>query len=201
MTRIDDEFGEALRIARQSAGVTQEDLSAAVGQMGIKLSQATIGKIERGERKVTVGESQALSRALGLYRDELIRGISTTSASVLREQLAMLRDELKNALHAFESGQAIVESRAQHLDIRDQYELQQPVLESIEEVIAEYRHDQEAANAARRHRAHLDGADDWEPVRSSVFTPGAGKPARLGIGHPRALETILGPQLDRLSDG
>nr|WP_295788725.1 helix-turn-helix transcriptional regulator [uncultured Microbacterium sp.] len=165
------------------------------------ITLATIGKIERGERKVTVGESRALSRALGLYEDELVRGISGATAGALRQRLGVLREELKSALHAFETGQYIVESQAHGLDSRDQHWLRPDVIESIEDVVADYRRDQVAANAARDHRARLDGLARMKPSRSEAFTPEPGKPERVGRLNSRALELFFDLQTSASADG
>lgn len=205
LSRIDDEFGEALRIARQAKGVTQEELSADVWAMGVKLSQATIGKIERGERKVSVGEAHALSRALHLYSDELVRGISAASAHALTERLRILREELKSALHAFESGQALVEGQGRRLDHNDQQALLYATRESLEDVIKEYRKDQEVANEARLLRDRADGLQPLSPSGDSVFDlqglEGPFKNTRVGFGHPRARAVILDSQGGAPSDG
>ena len=199
--RIDGEIGEALRIARLAKGVTQDDLSAAVEAMGVKLSQATIGKIERGERKVTLGESYALSRALGLFQDELVGGISATSAFALAERLDRLRDELKEALHAFESGQALVIAQARALDPSDQVRLRDAVRESLEDVIEEYRRDRQVANESWARRKALDGdALSTSPI-VEAFGPIAGEQRpRAGLAHPHAVAVIL-QEAEDPSDG
>lgn len=180
-SRIDDEFGEALRIARQAKGVTQEELAAALESMGLKLSQATIGKIERGDRKVTVGEAHALSRSLRLYNDELMRGVSATSALALQAGLDRLRDDVKDALHAFEAGQALVEVQGRALAVEDQHALSGAVTETIEEVVEEYRRDRQVDNEAVIRRGELDGHSASTVQRDP----------RRGLRHPRANALIL----------
>lgn len=181
LSRIDDEFGEALRIARQAKGVTQEELSAMLEPMGVKLSQATIGKIERGDRKVTIGESHALARALRLYGDELVRGVSATTSLALRRKLAEFRDEAKDALHAFEAAQALVEVQASALELADQSDLRADVDETIEHLVEEYRRDRQADNVAIDLRQDLDG----NKLSASKRDP------RRGLRHPRATARIL----------
>lgn len=181
LTRIDDEFGEALRIARQAKGVTQEELADAVERMGIKLSQATIGKIERGERKVTVGESYALSRALRIYDGELVRGIAAATALALAEKLERLRAEAKDALHVFESAQALVEAQAHQLPESERATLQGAIRETIEDLVEDYRRDRQVDNDAMLNRAELDG----DPLL------GARLENRRGLRHPRAVSLIL----------
>lgn len=182
MSRIDLEFGEALRIARQAKGVTQEELADAVEAMGVKLSQATIGKIERGERKVTVGESQALARGLRIWGEELIHGISGASALALRERLNTLRDEAKDALHAFEAGQSLVRVQLGKLNDDDRGSLLDAVRESLEDLVEDYRRDRQAANESLRTRQELDG----DPIPDDAsYDP------RRGYAHPHANAMIL----------
>lgn len=181
LSRIDDEFGKALRIAREAKGVTQEELAEAVERMGIRLSQATIGKIERGDRKVTVGESHALARALRIHEGELARGVSATTALVLRDRLDALRAEAKDALHAFESAQALVEVQSKSLPDTEQVALQDAVAETLEELIEDYRRDRQVDNEALLRRHELDG----DPLL------GARRDNRRGLRHPRAVAMIL----------
>lgn len=184
ITRIDEEFGEALRIARQAKGVTQEELSNAVEAMGIKLSQATIGKIERGERKVTVGESHAISRALRIWQEDLVRGISGATALDLQERLNKLRDEAKNALHAFQAGQALVAAQSQALEIDDRQSLDGAIAESLEALVEDYRRDRQVENEAFVRRNELDGDDSRATVARRFDI-------RHGLRHPRANAVIL----------
>lgn len=184
LSRIDDEFGEALRIARQASGITQEELADMMFAMGFKLSQATIGKIERGERKVTVGESQALARGLGLFGSELIRGVSGASARVLKDRLKILRDEAKDALHAYEAGQALVLVQLAGLSEMDRAPLEREVHESLEELVESYRRDREVANTARASIQEGNGVS-MVPAEALEYDP------RRGYEHPRANALIL----------
>lgn len=105
LKHIDRDFGRAVHAARESKpGMTQAKLSEALEVYGIYLSEATIGKIERGDRKVTVGEAQAIARALGHTFDGVIgsseatlRANGTVVASTVRH-LQQFADEYATAL-------------------------------------------------------------------------------------------------------
>ena len=56
-----------LRTIRKGRGLTQAALGEAAG-----MDQATISRIERGQRQVTLGKLRALSKALGVKVTELI---------------------------------------------------------------------------------------------------------------------------------
>lgn len=74
ISEIDSRFGERVRAARVTRGQKQDELAAAVTRLNVEMTTATIGKIERGERRVTIGEASALARALVTTIEELTRG-------------------------------------------------------------------------------------------------------------------------------
>ncbi len=64
--RTDDLFGEAFRAARTRAGLTQDQVVQAMTDRGFAtFHQVTIYKIERGDRRVSVGEGLALAEIVG----------------------------------------------------------------------------------------------------------------------------------------
>lgn len=71
---IDDSFGPRFLAARREKGMSQESVVDGLAQRGINLHVTAIGKIERGERRVTVGEASALASVLGYTLDTLIGG-------------------------------------------------------------------------------------------------------------------------------
>lgn len=71
---IDRSFGPRFLAARKEKGVSQEAVAEALTQRGIRLHVTAIGKIERGERRVSVGEASALASVLGYTLDSLIGG-------------------------------------------------------------------------------------------------------------------------------
>jgi len=164
LQHIDRDFGKSVKLTRVDREMSQEDLAARVKALGYAMSQATVGKIERGERRVTVGEAKAIAQALRVSIDELLRGPSSVSAEQLRSRLRILRNELVDAARAFDSGRAIVamEALSKSLDKTDVDWLRSLVLESIDDVIDGYRKDNVVANEADRRRDEMDGSSPLE---------------------------------------
>lgn len=59
-------FANAVRDARLAAGMSQDDLATQMAQRGFDFHQTTIAKIERGARRVTVGEAAELADIAGI---------------------------------------------------------------------------------------------------------------------------------------
>jgi len=62
----DEAFAAAIRAKREAKGLTQEDLAKHMTMRGFDFHQQTIYKIEKGSRKVTVGEAVSLAEAVGV---------------------------------------------------------------------------------------------------------------------------------------
>lgn len=157
---IDQNFGQAVRLLRQDREMSQDELANRVTGLGYPLSQATIGKIERGDRKVTVGEGEALARALGTNTSTLIAGPSYITREALSSRLRQLRSELMEAMSVFESAQQLVAIEANRLEDYDVEWIRSEVLESLEDVVSEYRKDRTSENASRRQRDEMDMTDE-----------------------------------------
>lgn len=71
---VDSSFGERFLEARRLKGLSQEAIAAGLSDRGITMHVTAIGKIERGERRVTIGEASALASTLGLTLDGLVGG-------------------------------------------------------------------------------------------------------------------------------
>jgi transcriptional regulator with XRE-family HTH domain len=63
--RTSEIFSRRLKDARTRRGWKQSDLSIRVTELGHPLDRATVAKIERGERRVTLDDAVALAAALG----------------------------------------------------------------------------------------------------------------------------------------
>lgn len=61
----DEAFASSLRARREAKGLTQEDLAKHMASRGFDFHQQTIYKIEKGARRVTVGEAVSLAEAVG----------------------------------------------------------------------------------------------------------------------------------------
>ena len=56
-----------IRAARKGRGISQRDLARALG-----MSQSTLSRIERGERRVSVDRLIAIARALGVRPADML---------------------------------------------------------------------------------------------------------------------------------
>lgn len=68
------QFGERLKIARQRKNLRQIDISIALEEYDIFMTQSAIGKIERGERNLYVHELAALAEILEVSIEWIIKG-------------------------------------------------------------------------------------------------------------------------------
>jgi transcriptional regulator with XRE-family HTH domain len=90
--RRDEIFARRLREARESSGISQDALAQHMTEIGFKFHQTTVNKIERGERKVPVGEAIALADAIGVSLEQMLEPedpefealTRTTEVSILR---------------------------------------------------------------------------------------------------------------------
>ena len=82
-------FGQAVAAHRRQAGMTQEDLAAAVEPIG-SMAQSTIAKIERGARPTPAEEVAALARALDLSPAVLL-GMESGPAELSPDARAAVR--------------------------------------------------------------------------------------------------------------
>lgn len=156
LEHIDQEFGHSVRLVRQQREMSQEDLAATVSKLGARISQATVGKIERGERKVTIGEAEAIARALSTSTNQLILGPSFITRELLTERLHTLRSELVDAMRDFESAQQMVAIESKGLNEYDIDLLRDSVFESLEDIVAKYREDVLAENEMRERRDNVE---------------------------------------------
>lgn len=98
-TRVDETFPEQLRLARKRLGVSQELLTEEMAKRGYPVHLTTIGKIERQERKVTIGEAAAIADALGVSLASMI-GDATTLQSTYAQH-AQARRLFTQALETY----------------------------------------------------------------------------------------------------
>ena len=85
-------LGARLRVLRQTANMTQEELAEATN-----VSTSFIGHIERGEKKFSVATLNALVNALGTSADFLMQGTTPASAAdgTLKEAVQAVLDSFK----------------------------------------------------------------------------------------------------------
>ena len=65
-------FGKRLRSLRIDAGLTQQQLADVMRDRGSKMHRSTIGKIEAGERVMSIGEAAEFAEVLHIDLRELI---------------------------------------------------------------------------------------------------------------------------------
>lgn len=70
--RIETDFAENIRRWRERKGLSQDALAAGMTDFGFPFHQATIYKIEKGERPVRIVEALALAALLDQYLYDLI---------------------------------------------------------------------------------------------------------------------------------
>lgn len=97
---IDATFGPAFKAARQAASLSQEAVVEAIARDGINLHPTAIGRIESGERKVTVGEAVALASSVGLTVDKMT-ATGTTALDAPRSLLSRARADLMRSADAY----------------------------------------------------------------------------------------------------
>lgn len=67
----DETFARRLRLVREAAGMTQQQLADAMAATGNRFHRSTMGKIESGGRPVTIGEAVQLAGILGIRLEVL----------------------------------------------------------------------------------------------------------------------------------
>ena len=75
---IDQNIAENVRAVRETCGISQDELAQRMADRGFKFRQATIWKIESGQRPVRASELIALTDALGLRFLDLTRDPDAT---------------------------------------------------------------------------------------------------------------------------
>jgi transcriptional regulator with XRE-family HTH domain len=65
-------FGKRLRNLREEAGLTQQQLADEMRKRGSKMHRSTIGKIEAGERVMSIGEAAQFADVLGIDLREMV---------------------------------------------------------------------------------------------------------------------------------
>lgn len=105
---MDDKFAEAFRIARQAANLSQAEVAQQMRDYGYEMSQPVVGKIERGERRVTIGEGEALSSIVGVSTRVLLEGPARLRLDRGVEYLQQKARDLRDAIEHFQSAQQVL---------------------------------------------------------------------------------------------
>lgn len=131
-----EELGERLRLARESTGKTQADAAEAIG-----VARTTLVAMEKGQRRVKIGEMQQLARLYGTTANALMRKESVhielvpkfrklaeneerpvAEAAELMAQLVRAEVELENLLGIEHTRNLPPERRILSGDVREQAE-------------------------------------------------------------------------------
>ena len=100
----DERFGPAFAAARKARGLSQEDVSAEMERRGHHVALTAISRLEKSQRKVTVGEAIALASIVGSTVEELAGAadprlaVAFSTASRLERVLARAAAEYGRAL-------------------------------------------------------------------------------------------------------
>lgn len=93
-------FAANMRARRELNKMSQADLARAMTDMGYPFRQQTVADVEVGNRNVKLDEALALSRALGISIDNLVRPAGLTrQASELLDASRQLREATRQARH------------------------------------------------------------------------------------------------------
>lgn len=101
--QTDQRFAANLRLARERAGMSQDDLAQRMSDQGYKFHQNTITRIESGRRKVSLEEANQLAQAVGTTVDALSRptGLARDAWMILHD-VRIIRDAHKRAAETAE---------------------------------------------------------------------------------------------------
>ena len=97
-TTIDRNIAENLRLHREAGSISQEELAQRMADRGFGFSQATIWKIESGQRPVRASELLALADSL-----EVMSIMSLTSEPGAARHHVQLQQANRNAYDAYET--------------------------------------------------------------------------------------------------
>ena len=116
-------FGRRLRYLREEAGLTQQQLADVMREAGSKMHRSTIGKIEAGERVVSIGEGAQFAEVLGIDLRQLLNvgqsrlvqaQLKVRSLALRADEYARQRDEaqilLDDTLAKLEDARARLET-------------------------------------------------------------------------------------------
>lgn len=100
-------LGQKIRLARQRAGLTQEDLAARVS-----LTPESISNIERGQQEPGIKTVQSLAKALGLPVAELVETSEELASSAERLQMEFQLRDLARGLSDRDLAVAVAQIQA-----------------------------------------------------------------------------------------
>lgn len=106
-TSAEDHFAANLRLLRDHRGLSQESLAKQMTDRGYKWGQATVYKIEKGERRMQLGEALAVAAILEVPVDKMAAGtgdiVMLSKIRTARAELADLRERLERNARVYEA--------------------------------------------------------------------------------------------------
>lgn len=105
-TDADTKFAVSLKNVRLMVGMSQAQIADAMKKRGFDFHQSTIGKIERGDRRASIGEAVALADVLRVTLPRLLGGNTDLQSAYAREMAA--RDVFLDA--ALKYGRSMMEA-------------------------------------------------------------------------------------------
>lgn len=167
---IDELVAWNVRQRRQELGMSQADLAQKMAALGWKYYPQTVHRVESGQRKVTIGEAEALARIFGATVDSLTWPDTVTHttawfsvfierADAAFEQIAAQTRELLLNRERIERGLAEAERRG----IADRDDVRK-VIADARSVLDNAAPEQAVETGRREHEEEGDGAagDPWE---------------------------------------
>lgn len=158
--------------------MSQDALSEKMRALGFDLSQATIGKIERGERRVTIGEAEGLAAALGKSTSALLAGSKWLDLDYAGQYLRQLRTDVARAVDRFQSAQQMFAMLVDSMErsdgeqpFIDRETLEAELFERPEEILRDLADDHRAEAESRRYRDSLYSGESGS-VEESDQLPG-----------------------------
>lgn len=112
---VDEAFAARFREVRTELGYSQEQVAVSMSEMGHAFYVTTVGKIERGDRRVSVGEAVSLAEALGVDIAVLLATQSDLAASYA--VIGRTRDDFRRAMSSYVDSMVIVAAAADRSDV------------------------------------------------------------------------------------
>ena len=104
----DAAFGRRLRYLREQAGLTQQQLADVMSAAGSRMHRSTIGKIEAGERVVSVGEGAQFAEVLGIDLTQLI-GVMDSRLVQAQMQVRVLEGQASEYTRQMDGTQVLLD--------------------------------------------------------------------------------------------
>jgi len=116
----DANFARRLKEVRTAAGLTQQQLADRVTAAGRKMFRSQVGKIENGDRPVTISEATALADALGVTLADLATDLAATMRNAARiaalTQIRSLTEQIAGHVAAIHEHEVLCQDAQRRLD-------------------------------------------------------------------------------------